>query len=971
MPKTTQSPSKNKKCPICHTRYRVQGYPAHVKKCEREREERRGEKRYATALEKRLRALDTLATGPISAAIPDELLPRTFTAAEPMDLDVGWGTSESVREPTPSPVARTTGSSDNLRTCKFTVEYHPNSGRVSEPPSDEPNNKRRRTDPPPYKKEPWRPFFQTREDFVFSEVVGTCIDGKGSLTLLTYSDMMGAWERASSQLTPFVFDNISVPYKGEDKTFEVPHRPLWDWAVDLILDQQLAPHFEWDAQKIFKHEEETTTRVYNEPWTADAFWNFQSQIPKGARPLCFILYADTSKLSSFGTEKAYPVVARCANLPVEIRNSNGVGGGRVIGWLPIVPENPEDENNPLFVNFKREVWHRAFYRVIRSIIDKSKTGCWLQCADGTQQLFFPGIIILSADYEEQCVMSLIRGYRGKMPCPICLVPNDKLADISTTWPLRTAAGMEEIVVHGRTLNKNIREKLLSRYGLRDINNVFWLVKNSDPYRALSFDRLHSNNSGLFGYHLWGEFKALAQTWRGAASKVDRQFNLTPRWRGLNHFSAVIKVSFTDGAKFEDISKVVIFAAHNVVPQDNKEGWQLLYCIRSFSILDLLLSLEVHTEKTILAGRNELKKFVDLMKKYILLCSESAEDGEKVKDWNFPKMHALVHSFDDIEAKGASRNYNTKPNEKLHGPLRKLYLTRTNFKNVASQILKYEHFAFISALIRDQIDELDAATRLDVQMMMGDDDMAGDREALGSTQEQDIDSSLGPTVTVHDGSSRQRRSKTFDAGAVVLRSEQPPVAFKSLEGSNQAENPNTFRNFRARLAAWLTASLPQYEFSLAPGCTRVEFQDDDKITEYMSIKVCYESKVDWQQYLDYLYCNPDFHGHERRDVVIVMTTEGFIFAKLQFIFTASVAGKIFPICLVCPLDAPIGPPRAKDRNLRLRRLRARRSMEFFFAQSIVRGAPVIQDFDRHGDYFVMDVVDHSGDLFIRCNEIFGW
>ncbi|KAH9013071.1 hypothetical protein EDB85DRAFT_2158478 [Lactarius pseudohatsudake] len=785
------------------------------------------------ALEKRLCALDTLTTGPISAAIPDELLPRTFTAAEPMDLDVGWGTSESVREPTPPPVARTTGSSDNLRTCKFTVEYHPNSGRVSEPPSDEPNNKRRHTDPPPYKKELWRPFFQMREDFVFSEVlmeigvtreqydrlskvVGTCIDGKGSLTLLTYSDMMGAWERASSQLMPFVFNNISVPYKGEDKTFEVPHRPLWDWAVDLILDQQLAPHFEWDVQKIFKHEEETTTRVYNEPWTADAFWNFQSQIPKGVRPLCFILYADTSKLSSFGTEKAYPVVARCANLPVEIRNSNGVGGGRVIGWLPIVPENPEDENNPLFVNFKREVWHRAFYRVIRSIIDKSKTGCWLQCADGTQQLFFPGIIILSADYEEQCVMSLIRGYRGKMPCPICLVPNDKLADISTTWPLRTAAGMEEIVVHGRTLNKNIREKLLSRHGLRDINNVFWLVKNSDPYRALSFDRLHSNNSGLFGYHLWGEFKALAQTWRGTASKVERH--------GLNHFSAVIKVAFTDGAKFEDISKVVIFAAHNVVPQDNKEGWQLLYCIRSFSILDLLLSLEVHTEKTILAGRNELKKFVDLMKKYILLCSESAKDVST-----------------DIKAKGASRNYNTKPNEKLHGPLRKLYLTRTNFKNVASQILKYEHFAFISALIRDQIDELDAATRLDVQMMMGNDDMAGDREALGSTQEQDIGSSLGPTVT----------------GAVVLQSEQPPVAFKSLEGSNQAENPNTFRNFRARLAAWLTASLPQYEFSLAPGCTRVEFQDDDK------------------------------------------------------------------------------------------------------------------DFDRHGDYFVMDVVDHSGDLFIRCNEIFGW
>ena len=42
--------------------------------------------------------------------------------------------------------------------------------------------------------------------------------------------------------------------------------------------------------------------------------------------------------------------------------------------------------------------------------------------------------------------------------------------------------------------------------------------------------------------------------------------------------------------------------------------------------------------------------------------------------------------------------------------------------------------------------------------------------------------------------------------------------------------------------------------------------------------------------------------------------------------------------------------------------------FFFIRSIICGAPLIQDFDRVGDYFVMDVADHSGDLFLRCKEI---
>jgi hypothetical protein len=32
----------------------------------------------------------------------------------------------------------------------------------------------------------------------------------------------------------------------------------------------------------------------------------------------------------------YPVYARIGNLDVDIRNSNGIGGGELVGWLPIV-----------------------------------------------------------------------------------------------------------------------------------------------------------------------------------------------------------------------------------------------------------------------------------------------------------------------------------------------------------------------------------------------------------------------------------------------------------------------------------------------------------------------------------------------------------------------------------------------------------------------------------------------------------
>ena len=49
------------------------------------------------------------------------------------------------------------------------------------------------------------------------------------------------------------------------------------------------------------------------------------------------------------------------------------------------------------------------------------------------------------------------------------------------------------------------------------------------------------------------------------------------------------------------------------------------------------------------------------------------------------MHLQGHAFEDIKAKGATQNYNTKPNEKLHRPLRDAYQLRTNYKDVAAQV----------------------------------------------------------------------------------------------------------------------------------------------------------------------------------------------------------------------------------------------------------------------------------------------
>jgi hypothetical protein len=99
----------------------------------------------------------------------------------------------------------------------------------------------------------------------------------------------------------------------------------------------------------------------------------------------------------------------------------------------------------------------------------------------------------------------------------------------------------------------------------------------------------------------------------------------------------------------------------------------------------------------------------------------------------------------------------------------------------------------------------------------------------------------------------------------------------------------------------------------------------------------------------------------------------IFAQLLFLFKCRVAEKEYPLALILPFDQPI-PARdrpKKDIDLGLYRVRARprKSAEFVFMESIVRGALLVNAFDsEHRDEnFVIDTVDT--DMFLRLRNLY--
>ena len=75
----------------------------------------------------------------------------------------------------------------------------------------------------------------------------------------------------------------------------------------------------------------------------------------------------------------------------------------------------------------------------------------------------------------------------------------------------------------------------------------------------------------------------------------------------------------------------------------------------------------------------------------------------------------------------------------------------------------------------------------------------------------------------------------------------------------------------------------------------------QITEYMLMKVGYESIINWEIKTDYLRCNPKFHGNPRYDFVIVELPHGRVFTWLACIFICWIGRRDYRLVLIQALD----------------------------------------------------------------------
>jgi hypothetical protein len=155
---------------------------------------------------------------------------------------------------------------------------------------------------------PWAPF-RTLADFEYAESVITGGMSKetinlqlhglrngwatgSNITFRNYDDMEKSMEAAREYGTrvshfsealianswgdiKFQPGKVSAEYNGKTFEFEFQYRNPWEWICSLVTDSSLCDRIAWYPVRKYLHENGRVTRLIDEPYTANKWWEVQ------------------------------------------------------------------------------------------------------------------------------------------------------------------------------------------------------------------------------------------------------------------------------------------------------------------------------------------------------------------------------------------------------------------------------------------------------------------------------------------------------------------------------------------------------------------------------------------------------------------------------------------------------------------------------------------------------------------------
>ncbi|KAI9511044.1 hypothetical protein F5148DRAFT_975813 [Russula earlei] len=468
------------------------------------------------------------------------------------------------------------------------------------------------------------------------------------------------WHTETFSFTGDLLDENGEPTQDH---FELWYRNSLQCVEELISNPMFEKYISYVPECIYE-DSTGNTRVYDEMWTADWWWEMQDKIPSGGVMCPVILASDKTQLSGFsGGHQAYPLYLTLRNISKSVRRKSSNHAVSLIGYIPTSEITCfSDPQIPKYRLFHACLKYLNMKKILEPLKSAGSNRTKLICADGVIRRIFPILAAYVGNHPEQCLVAGCKENR----CPICTVPAKSRGD-GFLFPLRSQLYTEQ-VLHLEANGHHPPE--FSEWGLRKVFSPFWAgMPHTDIFMCISPDILHQLFLGVFCHLL--EWCAQLM----GAKHLDECFEALPVYSGLKHFKhGVSNVSKWTGWEYHDMSRSLLGVISGSVDP------RVVLVARALLDFITYAGYRRHTTKTLLCIEQALEVFHS--HKCVLI------DLGVHEHFNIPKVHSMQHYVAGIKCLGSADGFNMESSERLHIDYSKRAFKASNHRDYIMQMARW-------------------------------------------------------------------------------------------------------------------------------------------------------------------------------------------------------------------------------------------------------------------------------------------